>query len=43
LAALIGLWWDRSRRRKKKKILVDRVSEDWLMQQEFESGRDHPL
>jgi hypothetical protein len=36
-ASLLGFWWQRSRRRR---IVVDRVSEDWLMQHEFEAGRE---
>jgi hypothetical protein len=32
-----GLWWQRSR---KKRIVVDRVSHDWLVQHEVEAGKD---
>jgi MYXO-CTERM domain-containing protein len=36
LMALAGLWWRRSRR---AQITVDRVSEQWLMEHEFEAGK----
>jgi hypothetical protein len=34
-----GWWWQRSRGR--RRISVDRVSEDWLMQHEVEAGKEH--
>jgi hypothetical protein len=37
-AAFGGLWWKAGR---KRRILIDRVSERWLAEQKFESGQ-HP-
>jgi hypothetical protein len=34
---LAGFWW---KRRRRSAVVLPPVSEDWLMQHEFESGRD---
>ena len=38
--ALLGLWWGRSRRRRRR-IELDPVTDDWLKENEFRAGRQH--